>query len=110
MCTVILLRMRSTPLMVPPTMVVVVRGTGAGSRMGSCPSVASAPDVAELSRMSVLGCAWGIGVGVAAGAGVPVLVLDFLSSAAFWSAAFCSADLWTAEFVSAFVLFWSVAA
>jgi len=81
---------------------------GAGSRIGSCPSVASAPDVAELSRMSVLGCAWGIGVGVAAGAPVPVS--DFFSSAAFWSAAFCSAVLWTAEFVSALVFFWSVAA
>ena len=83
---------------------------GAGSRIGSCPSVASAPDVAELSRMSVLGCAWGTGVGVAADAGAFAPVSDFFWSAAFWSAAFCSAVLWTAEFVSVLVLFWSVAA
>ena len=98
--------------MVPPTMVVVVRGMGAGSRMGSCPSVTSAPEVAELSRMSVLGCAWGIGVGVAVGSGVPVLSMPLLfssadfCSAALWSAAFCSADFWTVEFVSALVFFW----
>src|SRR6476660_3048057 len=70
------LRMRSMPLMVPPTSVVVVRGTGAGSRMGSCPSVVSAPEVAELSRISVFGLAGG-GVAATAGVAVPFCRVDF---------------------------------
>ncbi len=84
--------------------------------MGSCPSVTSAPDVAELSRMSVLGCAWGIGVGVAAGGAGPVLSMPLAFSSAdfcsadLWSAAFCSAVFWTVDFVSALEFFWSDAA
>jgi hypothetical protein len=71
------LRMRSMPLMVPPTSVVVVRGTGAGSRMGSCPSVVNAPEVAELSRISVFGSAGGGGVAATAGVAVPFCRVDF---------------------------------
>src|SRR5579864_4679974 len=99
MCTVMRLRKRSTLLMVPPTMVVVVRGTGGASSIGSWPSVTSAPEVAELSSMSVLGLACGIGVGVSAGCAEPFLSVAVLSVPVFsaealsWSAAlFCS--LW----------------
>src|SRR5690242_2516515 len=98
-CTVMRLRIRSTLVMVPPTRVVVVRGIGAASRIGSWPSVTSAPEVAELSRMSVLGLACGIGVAVGAGSAAPFLsvlvpsVLVFsvpalLVDAFCWSAAF----------------------
>src|SRR5437016_9638267 len=53
---VIWLRMWSTLLTTPPTRVVLPSGIGGGSRMGSCPSVASTPpEVAELSRITVLG-------------------------------------------------------
>jgi len=47
--------------MIPPTSVVLPEGNGGGSRMGSCPFVARPPDVAELSRISVLGCGGGVG-------------------------------------------------
>src|SRR5215472_13587406 len=53
--------MRSTPAIVPPTSVVTVAGTGGGSRIGSWPSVARAPEVAELSRISVFGSGGGAG-------------------------------------------------
>src|SRR5215469_12997388 len=42
--------------MIPPTSVVMPVGNGGGSRIGSWPSVARAPAVAELSRISVFGC------------------------------------------------------
>ena len=47
--------------MIPPTSVVLPEGKGGGSKIGSCPLVASPPEVAELSRISVLGCAGGLG-------------------------------------------------
>src|SRR5215472_10126222 len=47
--------MRSTLVIIPPTSVVMPVGNGGGSRIGSWPSVASAPAVAELSRISVFG-------------------------------------------------------
>jgi hypothetical protein len=49
---------------------VLPEGKGGGSRIGSCPFVASPPDVAELSRISVLG--WGGGFGGALLAVVPL--------------------------------------
>src|SRR5262245_25693891 len=48
-------------LIVPPTSVVTLAGTGRGSRIGSWPSVSSAPEVAELSRISVFGSGGGAG-------------------------------------------------
>src|SRR6185437_8065002 len=48
------LRIRSTSRMVPPTSVVPPEGKGGGSRMGSWPLVERPPEVAELSRISVL--------------------------------------------------------
>src|SRR4029077_20280208 len=82
-CTDMRLRMRSTPVMVPPTSVVVVWGTGAGSRIGSWPSVVSAPEVAELSSISGLGCAGG---GGGAMAGADCWAFDFCWSVAVGTA------------------------
>src|SRR5215470_17904977 len=48
--------MWSTLRTIPPTRLVFPSGMGGGSRMGSWPSVVNPEDVAELSRISVLGC------------------------------------------------------
>src|SRR5947207_15826229 len=54
--TVTFSRIWTTLATIPPTMVVLPPGSGAGSRTGSWPSVARAPEeVAELSSISVLG-------------------------------------------------------
>src|SRR5689334_22648233 len=80
---------------VPPTRVVVPAGTGGGSRIGSWPSVDRPPEVAELSRISVLGCCGAAGWAWLA---VSALSLDFFASDFFESCAgLCPFSLFAGE-------------